>query len=173
MVAETPFSKALRCPLCFDGYIVPSVNGSHMVGALYRHHDLDCVPSASDSQRIIDRCHPWFPAGFEAPLSARVCFRTSTFDRLPYIGAMPDVERFERAAAQFQSGTDILSKVETSLLPGLFVSLGHGSKGLQSSPWGGEIIARLVTGESLGSLEEGAYFCRPERILGRALRRRE
>jgi glycine/D-amino acid oxidase-like deaminating enzyme len=51
-----------------------------------------------------------------------VSFRTSTHDRIPYIGAVDP--RY----------------------PGLFVTVGHGSRGLLSSMVGGELLADLVEG---------------------------
>lgn len=165
-------SSRLQTLICFDGYVTPAEHGSHLMGAHYQHFDLRQIPSDDDSQAIVSRAQHWLPslqfADASAP-SARVCFRTSTFDRLPYIGEALDTTAMLREANTFRSGTDLVSKVGAIPLPGVFVSIGHGSRGLLSCPLGGEIIARLVTKEPVGSFAEVAQITAPQRVTGRLL----
>jgi tRNA 5-methylaminomethyl-2-thiouridine biosynthesis bifunctional protein len=165
-------SSSLRTVICFNGYLTPSESGEHLLGAHYRHADMREYPAIEDTQDIVSRCQHWLPQlGFCASnvSSSRVCFRTSTIDRLPYIGAVPDVITMAHEAASFRSGTDLHTKVPLRHLPGLFISAGHGSRGLLSCPAAGEIIARLISNESLEELSLIANLCSPDRLAHRLL----
>lgn len=172
LLAPSELSKMVRSLLCFDGYLTPASGGLHLAGALYRHADQRPEVLAEDSSEILARLKRWLPSIFPeslAPQSARACFRTSTFDRLPYVGALPDFNSMRKEAQTYQSGTDLLAKIPLIPLPGIFVSLGHGSRGLISCPMSAEIVARLITGEQLGTLAEAAQILSPARLASRIL----
>ncbi len=172
LVEQTEESARLKTLICFDGYVTPASKGQHLVGTHYRHNDPSSEPIVQDSEDILERCRNWAPALFSAdaaPSSTRVCFRTSTVDRLPYVGMLPDFFGMSRAAASYQPGTDVGSKVPLAPLPGLYISVGHGSRGLVSCPMAGEIIARLATHEPLGDLAEVASILNPARLSSRIL----
>jgi tRNA 5-methylaminomethyl-2-thiouridine biosynthesis bifunctional protein len=99
----------------------------------------------------------------------RVCFRTSTIDRLPYIGALPDFHAMQQEASQYQSGTDLQKRVPIRFLEGVYMHLGHGSRGLLSCPLGAEIIARSICGEELKEFEKAASVVDPARLPYRLL----
>jgi tRNA 5-methylaminomethyl-2-thiouridine biosynthesis bifunctional protein len=68
------------------------------------------------------------------------------------------------AAQGFQSGTNLKQRIPLLFHPGMFVSVGHGSRGLLSCPLGGEIIARTIACGDLGSLREIAQVVSAERF---------
>lgn len=172
-VKASPLSSPLKTLLCFGGYLVPARDNIHLMGAHYRHHDPEEHIKEADSSDILKAGALWMPA---IPFSlsdireARVCFRTSTVDRLPYIGGLPDFASMEREAAEFQPGTNLLVKVPNRLYEGLYVHAGHGSRGLLSCPMGGEIIARLICKEPLGELAPVSQACCPGRLPHRLLK---
>lgn len=165
-------SSALRTVICFDGYLTPSESGEHLIGAHYRHADHRENPAIEDTHDILSRCKRWLPQlDFSTPhvSSSRVCFRTSTIDRLPYIGAVPDLPSMAQEAATYRSGTDLHTKIPLRHLPGLFISAGHGSRGLLSCPAAGDVIARLIAGESCEGISQIATLCSPDRLVYRLL----
>ncbi|MFN5063523.1 MAG: FAD-dependent 5-carboxymethylaminomethyl-2-thiouridine(34) oxidoreductase MnmC [Pseudomonadota bacterium] len=166
-LSENSTLATLRCVLAYGGYLTPGVGGIHLIGAHYSHGDDETSPRATDTETMINDCNDWLPELLltrHQVTAERVCFRTSTLDRLPYIGALPDFVAFKEACRRYRSGTDLRSKITISTLPGLFVSVGHGSRGLLSAPIGGEIIARLITGEPLGELAAAAETTAPSRL---------
>jgi tRNA 5-methylaminomethyl-2-thiouridine biosynthesis bifunctional protein len=172
IVHETTASKTLRTLICFDGYLTPSECGEHLLGAHYRHHDPRPEASHEDSSEILQRCRRWFPyLNFASPdlNAARVCFRTSTLDRLPYVGPVPDFAIMQREGNTYQPGTDLQQRVPLRYHPGLFISAGHGSRGLLSCPIAGEIVARRLTGEPLLDLTAAAAICDPARVVYRLM----
>jgi tRNA 5-methylaminomethyl-2-thiouridine biosynthesis bifunctional protein len=166
-IQATTGSAPLRCVLAFGGYLTPSIEGSHFLGAHYRHSDSNETASTDDTNEIMAKCARWLPkTNFSTAhtVAPRVCFRTSTIDRLPYIGALPDLVSMKHEVAHFQSGTDIRKRVGIRNIPGLYVSLGHGSRGLLSCPLGGEIVARLIHNEDLCDHSAAAAVVSPSRL---------
>ena len=164
---QTVDSSSLRCIISYGGYITPAVDHTHFIGAHYRHDDMELLPRDADTDSVLGRCAEALPQlRFTAgnTHNARVCFRTSTLDRLPYIGAVPDYRTFQDNAATYRSGTIIRDKVSIESFPGLYVNVGHGSRGLLSCPLGGELIARLISDEALGELKDVAKETTPERL---------
>ena len=144
-VEENPTSHPLRCALCYDGYILPSRNGHHLVGASYQHRVVDATVDENAHQGIFDRLTTWIPtlSLHASPISTgRASFRTSTHDRLPFIGELPHS-------------------------PGIFISVGHGSKGFVSAPWGAALIGKILKGETLDSTwNSAATFVSLGRVIG-------
>ena len=165
-------SSSLRTVLCFGGYLTPAVDGEHLLGAHYRHDDENQEPSDGDTDEILkaaSRALPSLAFSRSHVASARVCFRTSTIDRMPYIGSLPNFGEMKREAETYRSGTNIREKVRLRQYPELYVNVGHGSRGLLTCPLGGEIIARLIHNEPLDSLQAAATLCEPARVPHRLL----
>lgn len=138
----TPLSEKLKTLISFGGYITPADDGSHFIGAHYRHNDMNETPTEGDTAEVISRLYAALPSiSGLTPNSSRVCFRASTHDRLPYIGELPSHDK-----------------------PPLFINAGHGSRGLITAPMGGEIIARMIHKEKLEDLAESASIASAERI---------
>jgi tRNA 5-methylaminomethyl-2-thiouridine biosynthesis bifunctional protein len=143
-------SSTLQSVVSYDGYITPATDGAHFIGAHYRHGDLNEEANAADTEEVLSRLYRALPSMRPLSLSsARVCFRASTHDRLPYIGDLP--QRYG----------------ERTPHAGLFINGGHGSRGLLTAPLGGEIIARLVTNAPLEDLSEAAQISAANRIPAR------
>jgi tRNA 5-methylaminomethyl-2-thiouridine biosynthesis bifunctional protein len=160
-------SSGLRTVVSYGGYITPQVAGLHFLGAHYSHDDNELAPRSSDTDEMLRLNSHWLPALSLADAETagpRVCFRTSTIDRLPYIGSLPDYTLFKEQVAQYRSGTNLATKVTCSPVPGIFVNVGHGSRGLISCPIGGEIIARAIVKEPLAELAHIAEITTPHRL---------
>lgn len=139
-------SQELRTVISYDGYITPSSEGTHFVGAHYRHNDMNEAPTDEDTTEILSRLSRTLPTISNIHVtSSRVCFRASTHDRMPYIGLLPS-----------HDGTN------------LFINAGHGSRGLITAPLGGEIIARAINQEPMTDLAEAASISSASRLLKRS-----
>lgn len=165
-------SDALRCVVAFGGYVTPAVQGHHLVGAHYRHNDQNPTVSDSDTAEILRRLMEWIPAmrcTRSDTTAARVCFRTSTIDRLPYIGVLPNFDEMQRESTRYQPGTNLARHVPLTHHRGLYIHAGHGSRGLLTCPLGGEIIARHVCGEELTEWSAVISLSTPDRLPHRLL----
>jgi tRNA 5-methylaminomethyl-2-thiouridine biosynthesis bifunctional protein len=82
-----------------------------------------------------------------ADLRGRVGFRTASPDYLPMVGAVPDFARFCADFADLRRNARQVINTTGSHLPGLYLSTGHGSRGLTSTPLSAEILAAQISGE--------------------------
>lgn len=78
----------------------------------------------------------------------------------------------EQYASEVRSGSKLRSRVPLVYYPGVYTSVGHGSRGLLSCPMGGEILARLIADEPLQELADIHDIVSPSRLPYRLLRTR-
>jgi tRNA 5-methylaminomethyl-2-thiouridine biosynthesis bifunctional protein len=155
-VSEAPApatEPALGTVVCGDGYIPPAMNGTYCFGATFDLHDSDTEVRAQDHQSNLATLRKTLPvlgaALAQQPLQGRVAFRCSTPDYLPIVGPAPDAERFAEDYARLRQDRKWRFDTEPCHYPGLYVSVGHGSKGLLTCPISGELLASLICNEPL------------------------
>ena len=104
-----------------------------------------------------------------ALLNGSVGFRCVAPDRMPLIGALPDL-----AQARAQSG-DLLGAHAADLprLEGLYGAFGYASRGLVWAGLGGELIASLIEGEPLPLETDLIDAVDPGRFVLKLVRRGE
>ena len=84
--------KALRAPVCGDGYVTPALDGALCLGATFDEDDPDPEVRTSDHAANLERLERMLP-GFAprcdpATLSGWVGFRAMSPDRLPIVGRL-------------------------------------------------------------------------------------
>lgn len=117
--------RALHVIVCRDGYITPAIKGLHTIGATIQYDDKDSSPRSADDLenfRRLQRLLPGFVDDLELVFSGRVAWRATTQDRLPLVGKITD---------------------------GLYVSAGHGSRGIACAPLCAELLVADVCGKPL------------------------
>jgi tRNA 5-methylaminomethyl-2-thiouridine biosynthesis bifunctional protein len=144
-----PPSKNLRTIVSARAYLSPAVAGAHIAGATHGFNDVSVELRASDHLENLQKLSEISPALVEAwnndPLNpARLGGRASVRASVP--GAMPLVGEF---------------------LPGLFTSLGHGTRGLVSAGLSGELIAAAACGQPLPLPEALSRELNPAVRLGK------
>ena len=153
-VPATAESQKLQHAINYDGYITPAVDGQHTVGATFTPKITSPELLPEDHQWNIKQLQQRLPelaaltANLEvASLTGRVGFRCQTPDYLPLIGPLPDADYFESEYADLGKGFLKRNFPKAIWQPNLFVTSGHGSRGITSAPLAAEIIASYVTGE--------------------------
>lgn len=141
----------LRKVLSYGGYLTPAFGGRHCLGASFLPNDEDTGLREEDHRHNLDLLRQFVPAladGLPDPATwqGRAALRTQSRDYLPLVGAAP--------------GAD----------PGLYLSVGHGSKGFCYAPLAAEILAAELNGEpfpvplrTLKSLHPGRFAARESR----------
>lgn len=117
--------RPLQKIVCRDGYITPAVDGFHTLGATVQHDDEETQARRSDDEQNFERLQrllPGFAPDASVLESGRVGWRSTTPDRLPLVGALDS---------------------------GLYVSLGHGARGITCAPLCGEFLAAMICDEPL------------------------
>lgn len=126
ILPENAATHALKTVVCFGAYLTPAHQGTHHLGATYEHNRHDTAiyeDSHHANLALLEIALRDLPPTVTSTLGGWAGIRTTTPDKLPLVG-------------------------ETSL-PGLYTTLGHGSRAALSCPLAGEIIASTLTGETI------------------------
>lgn len=171
-------SRALRTVLCAEGYVAPARGDEHTLGASFNFQRDDLELSAeehADNLGMLRQISPALAAALQverleaAALAGRVAFRSTTPDYLPLIGPLVDAAAFNASYAAL--GKDASRRIDTPApwLEGLYVNVGHGSRGLITAPLSGELVAAWLDDEPLPLPRGVAEACHPSRFLLREL----
>lgn len=153
--------------ICYGGgYIIPDLNGFHSVGATYDRDNLSCQISFIDNAENISNLRKIIDIGDvdAAKLQGRASLRAMVPDRRPVIGAAPDVEAFNEDYADLKHGR-VKEYPQGKYLEGLYISTGHGSRGLVSCPLAGEILAAMIENEPVILPENIMNILSPARFI--------
>jgi tRNA 5-methylaminomethyl-2-thiouridine biosynthesis bifunctional protein len=156
-----------RLPIAGAGYLLPAIEGRALFGATAQPGDTDPLPRAADHvhnlaqlQALTGRASDIDPAA----LQARVGWRWTTTDRLPLIGAVPDVE----AAL---AGTRLDQPRFVPRMAGAYVFTGLASRGITWSALGAQALAAAITGAPSPLEASLLDAVDPARFLSRESRR--
>ena len=134
---------ALAHALCCEGYLTPALDGMHCLGASYAY-DLGTELREAEHAGNLARLGRILP-GAEKSLNAgdlegRVGFRAATPDRLPLVGALPDMDAPLPRDIQLH---------DMPRLTDLYGLLGLGSRGLVWATLAAEALASQLHGDPL------------------------
>jgi tRNA 5-methylaminomethyl-2-thiouridine biosynthesis bifunctional protein len=164
-------APALKGAVVGDGYVLPAVDGVTVVGGTYDRDHLELAARSGDHRANLATLRRLVPdsAAMDVADVAQdfVGLRAVALDRLPLIGAMPDVE------AGVASGRRICAARlhEFPRVAGLYGAFGYASRGLTWAALGGEIIASLLEGEPAPVAGQLLDAVDPARFLFKAIRR--
>lgn len=163
---EDPHAN-LAQPLCGKKYIIPLGNQRFLLGASYNQVFMDPTPSKEIQLRLLTEAREEFEVFSDQATirSSRVGFRAATYDRMPYCGPVPDRSAFIHMFADYRKGKDWGAYSSAPLHEGLFVSVGHGSRGLVSAPYCGAIVTAMIAGDPLPAEQEILDALSPSRWL--------
>lgn len=112
--------QPLRAVLCHKGYAVPA-GDRLIIGATYDRHDLGgAVTDRNHAQNMAELRQAIADVRDVPMLAGRTSLRATTPSRLPHVG---------------------------QVAPNMYVSVGHGSRGMISAPLAAELIAAELCGE--------------------------
>lgn len=144
-------SRSLRTVVCHEGYLTPAIAGTHLLGATFDIHDHNTDLRSGDHQRNLDSLATAIPGLFNDvdvdQLSGRAALRCASPDYLPMAGPVPNYRRFIEDYAELRKNARAAIDVPGSYLPGLYLNIGHGSRGLTSTPLCAELIAATLCDE--------------------------
>lgn len=165
------YSRALRLPLCDENYVLPAHEGLHCIGATYDWQDLNLELRPQDNAWLAQQAGRWLPE-IGSVEGGRVAFRASTPDRLPLIGAAPARDFYRQHYGDLHHGRPASLYPLARYQTGLYLSLGHGSRGLVSCPIAAEFLAAIINAEPTPLPNDLAAAVHPARFLIRRFRRR-
>ena len=169
---QAPRTDWPTLPVCGDGYVCPTDDDFLVIGATFDAACHDPALRDADHQTNLDTLRQSLPTLAAHPvIGGRVGFRTSSPDRLPIIGAVPDPDFFRTAYADLRHGPRRRPMPPAHYLPGLHVTTAHGSRGLTTCPLAAAQLAALLEQEPLPLLRDQLQVTHPGRLLIRQLKR--
>jgi tRNA 5-methylaminomethyl-2-thiouridine biosynthesis bifunctional protein len=173
----TAIQAPLHCTVTHRGYTVTGNLGEDapyegVTGATFEAPDTATELSEtaqSENREMVSEALPnWW--NHEAGLHGKIGFRPTTPDHLPLIGAVPPPEWMAEAYLS-QPHSQVPHRYPPQRYQaGLFVSNGHGARGLMSVFLGAEIIGRMVAGEMAVMPQHLYHAVHPSRFAIRAWR---
>tara|TARA_R110001592_G_scaffold52649_10_gene161449 strand:- start:46752 stop:48803 length:2052 start_codon:yes stop_codon:yes gene_type:complete len=169
---------AAKTVVCGEGYLCPPVNDWHHFGASY---DLKCnepVIKDSDTLQNIKSIKNWLPEWLSKDIIESAEYhhsaglRCTTPDYLPIVGQAPIAELMIEDFAKLRVDSNACKDKYGSYYPNLFVNIGHGSKGLFTTPLAAQIIRYHICGGLPPCLEEHRLMLSPARFIIKHLMQR-
>jgi len=161
---------APRVVLTGLGYVLPAADGVVVTGSTYDHDNDDPEPQVQSHEANLLRLAQLLPDALvtadAAKLDGAVGFRCVAPDRMPLVGAMPDVN----AARAQKAGLSGAQLTDLPRCPRLYCASAYASRGLVWAALAGELLASLIEGEPLplegdlaDALDPGRFVLRQAR----------
>jgi len=168
-----PGDRAPQCVLAGAGHLTPSFDGVRWLGSTYAKGDLDLLPRAEDDDANLERLARLAPFRGDlasGPRSSWAGVRATSPDSVPIVGPLPDPKAFEaQHSAQLRGGR--IPAGQHPPLPPVLANLGHGSRGVVTTPLTSELLGDLVDGTPLPVPDSLAHRLWPARFLARQIAR--
>ena len=161
--------------LCQAGYVSPALKETLHFGATYDVRDLDETVRAESQQRNLrileDLLHLETGTLNERDCGGRVSFRCAIPDYTPMVGPISTPAILENHYAMLSKNAKWKCNQIANPQDGLFINIGHGSRGLVSAPLSGSYLTSLIT-NTPSPLEQSIMDkLHPNRFVIRALKR--
>jgi len=154
----TAQSEKLQTVLCGEGYIAPAVGGTHTLGATYNFNEVSTEVNPKDHQANLEQLektdqgmantfNPTTTNQSSEALSGRVAFRCTTPDYLPIAGPAPKLNSYIENFKLLRKNARSHIPIAGDNWPGLYLNIGHGSRGLSYAPMCAELLANQICGE--------------------------
>jgi len=163
----------LHAVACREGYVIPARDGQVCFGASFTHHAQGREPSGAEHQGNIERLQAIFPQVTSldvSQLGGRVSYRCATPDRLPMLGPLHDALSFRERFARLHLGGTMQCYAVADVLPGLWLNVGHGARGLVWAGVLGEALACMISGEASPLPQDLIHALHPARFDYRLMR---
>ena len=164
----------LNTVLCGGSYVTPATQGNLNFGASYRLN--------SSSKEVIKQEHtdnlatlaeefPGVAQQLNQPknISGRASVRCTSPDYTPIAGPVCDASEFILDFAELGKSKKWCFHKSAKFLEGLYVNIGHGSRGLSSAPICAELVASQISSEPNPLPKDLSNLVNPNRFLVKAL----
>lgn len=172
-------TNQLKTVLCGKGYIAPANDGKLCLGASYNIKDNESQMRLADHQKNLQYLDD-FGLEFEQlhqklrkinanEYPGRTGFRCTTPDYLPMTGPLINEEDFDKSFSAIRKNLARYPRQAVKFHTGLYLNIGHGSRGLTSAPLCAELIASYICNENFPLAKEHAEALLPGRFYIREM----
>lgn len=172
-------TQSLKTVLCGKGYIAPLNNGKLCLGASYNIKDDEPEMRLVDHQKNLGYLddfgeefkvlHQELNQQDAQRYPGRTGFRCTTPDYLPMAGPLLDEDAFDIEFTAIRKNVARYPRQQAPFLSGLYLNIGHGSRGLTSAPLCAELIASYICGENFPVAKDHAEALLPGRFYIREM----
>ncbi len=174
LIPTTAASKNIRCAICYGGYILPATEGEHVIGATFIRGDGLRNLRQADQEKNQEKLEQHLPTVFDFKtqvLKGHAAVRALTPDRIPIVGPVPDMDFFKAQYHDIQKGKSLSTYPRAQYLKGLYLNVGHGTKGLTTSFLSAELLASQINNEPIPVSIKTQQALNPARFIIRAFKK--
>ena len=166
-VTATAKSAMLNTVICTEGYLTPAIDNNHCLGATFDPRDISLelreADNLSNLQMLTQMSSDLTELKHQSH-AGRAALRCSTPDYLPLAGKLLDAAQLTASPPKHKIAYHALPWYE-----GLYVNIGHGTKGLTTAPLCAELLASVMVGDPLPLEASLAQALDPNRFLLKSL----
>jgi len=170
----------LSTVICHKGYLTPSHNQAHCIGATFNKNSTRTTAKPEDDHfniEMLATCMPelstkinWTTADIALSKSRLRCM---TPDHMPMVGAMPDIKKHMKIYPHLAKDKNWKYNQPAPVIDNLYVMMGFGARGLCSAPLAADILTADLCGTPYPVDNEMLFNLSPNRFVIRDLVRRK
>jgi|OM-RGC.v1.000666187 tRNA U-34 5-methylaminomethyl-2-thiouridine biosynthesis protein MnmC, C-terminal domain len=174
---ESTFDQSLSFDsvICGQGYVSPQLSKHLNFGATYDLKNNDSLVREEDHIKNLEKLSHLInidPKKVDiSKLTGRAALRCTVPDYCPIIGPVMDKNYLTSAFAPLSKNAKWETEDNTEFVEGLFVNIGHGSRGLVSAPLSARYLTSLIIGQIAPIEQTCVDALHPSRFTVRALKR--
>lgn len=163
--------QGTKTVICGEGYLCPEVSNWHHFGATFDLQGQEAVIKETDTLANIQALQKWLPGWLadtsvsEGEFHHSAGLRCTTPDYLPIVGPAPIAQQMINSFARLRVDAHACADQYGHYYPNLYLNIGHGSKGLFSSPLSAKLIRHYICGGLPPCSEEHRVMLSPARFL--------
>lgn len=164
----------LKVPICDDGYLIPELNHSQVIGATYSFENTSLALSQSDHQENIQCVEKMLGVSLQIKandIAGRASYRTTTADHLPLVGPVLNEPAYDISYKDIHHGRVHDEYQKAQYQPGLYLTVGHGSRGLVSCFSAAALLTSLICDEPVTMPRDVFHKLHPARFKIRAMKK--
>jgi tRNA 5-methylaminomethyl-2-thiouridine biosynthesis bifunctional protein len=173
-LACTENSNKLKAVICTDRYVMPALNGLLTIGSTFRLKSTNTKTNEPENQENIAGLQQRVPDLVDAEpqvVSDRAGVRCTTPDYLPLVGPLCDERALTQQFTLPLQRNRAHKERPAQHVTGLWINVGHGSKGLCSSHLSAKLLAAMISGEPFPLSQDIADHLNPNRFVIRDMMR--
>jgi tRNA 5-methylaminomethyl-2-thiouridine biosynthesis bifunctional protein len=174
LAKSNTYSKNLSCILGHEGYFIPDYKGLHCFGATFNRNSIDSSLNSEKTDENFLQAQKYLPnIGITRTdcENGHAAVRMATPDRFPYVGALPNIDYYQKHYSDLHQGKYWKDYPPANYLNGLFIFAGFGSRGLTTTALCAEMLAALLNNEPLPFENKLLNQLHPARFLIRQLKK--
>jgi tRNA 5-methylaminomethyl-2-thiouridine biosynthesis bifunctional protein len=150
-IAQSDAANNLKTVLCGDGYVAKTADKKLCFGASFvlgetntDINEAETLDNLGKLRHLSATLHKGVTKHPTAEMANRVSVRATTPDYMPLVGPVADDEKIRQDFFHLTKDSNYRFSSVGSYYEGLYVNVGHGSKGLTTSPISAEIISDYI-----------------------------